>query len=160
MDFCQVTCVGRLTRDPEVREAGSSKVANFSLAINRFFKDEKQVTFVDCQVWGKQADVVEQYVKKGDTLLVSGHLRQDKWEKDGKSFSKLIVNADTVRLSSKGSNGGESDGDSEAPVRRERQPARAASGGSGGAGRARTSSRARSKNEEVESEVATDDIPW
>lgn len=82
----QVILIGNLTRDPELRYlANGTAVANFTLAINRKWKDadgdqKEEVTFVDCTVWSGAAETVNQYVKKGDPLCVTGRLKQDHWE--------------------------------------------------------------------------------
>ncbi len=97
--FNKVILLGNLTRDPEFRSlSNGSVVAHFTLAINRTFtsKDgEKrdETTFVDIDAFGKQADTINKYCKKGSGLLVEGRLRLDKWEdkNTGSPRSKLSV---------------------------------------------------------------------
>ena len=84
--FNKVILAGNLTRDPELRYTPSGKaIAKFGLAINRNWTNEagekkEDVTFVDIDAFGRQAEVVAQYMKKGRPLLVEGRLRLDQWE--------------------------------------------------------------------------------
>ncbi len=85
-NFNKVILAGNLTRDPELRYTPSGvAIAKFGLAINRTWKSEtgeqrEETTFVDIDAFGRQAEVVAQYVKKGRPLLVEGRLRLDQWE--------------------------------------------------------------------------------
>lgn len=90
--------MGRLTRDPEVRYSQSANpvaVANFGLAVNRRFKKEGQqdVDFINCTAFGKTAELIQQYIKKGEQLAVTGRLAIDQYEKDGekKISTKVMV---------------------------------------------------------------------
>lgn len=79
---------GRLTRDPEIKVLSeTSTVTNFTIVTSRYYvkNDEKieEATFTDCEVWGKQAEAIASYVKKGDSLLVRGSLKNHNYEKDG-----------------------------------------------------------------------------
>src|SRR5512138_1837499 len=84
--FNQVILVGNLTRDPELRYTPKgTAIAEFGLAINRTWKDEsgetkEEVTFVDINAFGRQAEVIGQYLKKGRPVLVEGRLKLDTWE--------------------------------------------------------------------------------
>jgi single-strand DNA-binding protein len=84
--FNKVILAGNLTRDPELRYTPSgTAIAKFGLAVNRRWKDQngeqkEEVTFVDVDAFGKQAELIGQYVKKGNPLLVEGRLRLDTWE--------------------------------------------------------------------------------
>lgn len=95
---------GHLTRDPSVRSFGTKTVANFSIAINRRFKTaegevREEVTYIDCDVWNKLADLVAQYLHKGSAVMVEGHMALDQWEdKDGKKASKLKLRAHEVQF--------------------------------------------------------------
>jgi single-strand DNA-binding protein len=85
-NFNKVILAGNLTRDPELRYTPKgSAVAKFTLAINRTWKSEsgeskEEVSFVDIEAWGRQAEVIAQYMRKGRPLLVDGRLKQDTWE--------------------------------------------------------------------------------
>src|SRR5882724_6299544 len=85
-NFNKVILAGNLTRDPELRYTPKgTAIAKFGLAVNRTWKNEtgetkEEVTFVDVDAFGRQAEVIAQYVKKGRPLLVEGRLRLDQWE--------------------------------------------------------------------------------
>lgn len=80
----EVVLVGRLTKDIEVRYTQSEKaVGNFTLAINRRFKNqngEYETDFIDCVVFGKQAETMAQYTKKGDLIGVEGSIQKRAYE--------------------------------------------------------------------------------
>lgn len=84
--FNKVILAGNLTRDPELRYTPQGKaVTRITLAVNRTYTMEngekkEEVSFVDVDVWGRQAEVIAQYMKKGRPLLVEGRLKQDTWE--------------------------------------------------------------------------------
>lgn len=93
-----VILAGNLTRDPELRtfQSGSS-VCQFSLAINRRYNVQgewrEETTFVDCDCFGKSGENVNEYLRKGDPLLVKGRLQLDSWQdrRSGQTKSKLKV---------------------------------------------------------------------
>jgi single-strand DNA-binding protein len=96
--FNRVLLMGNLTRDIEVRQTtGSQVVANFGLAMNRRYKtaageEREEVTFVDCEAWGPQAEIMAKYLSKGRPLFVEGRLKLDQWQdKEGNKQSKLRV---------------------------------------------------------------------
>ena len=71
-----VNFIGRFTKDPEIRKAGETSVVNFSLARNRdFSKDKDAVDFVDFVAWGKTAETIAKYFKKGNRIGVSGNIQ-------------------------------------------------------------------------------------
>ena len=84
--FNKVILAGNLTRDPELRYTPSgTAIAAFGLAVNRKWKDQngetkEDVTFIDVTAFGKQAELLGQYCKKGSALLVEGRLKLDQWE--------------------------------------------------------------------------------
>lgn len=87
---------GRLTRDVELKDVGSTQVAVFSLAVNRSFKKRdgtwaEETAFVNCEAWDSGAKTLQSDFKKGDGLAIEGELKQDSWEKDGKKMSQLKV---------------------------------------------------------------------
>lgn len=95
--FNKVVLMGNLTRDPELRTTpNGSNVASFSLAVNRTWKNaqgeqQEAVDYVDCNIWGKPAEIITQYMKKGSGILVSGRLQQRSWEQEGQKRSKVEV---------------------------------------------------------------------
>lgn len=114
----QVTLMGNLTRDPELRQTPNGQnVTSFSLALNRAYKDSsgewQEVTdYIDIVCWGPLAERVAQYLSKGRRCLVQGRLQSRSWEQDGQKRSKIEVLANDVTfLDSRG--GGDSDGGSQ-----------------------------------------------
>lgn len=96
--FNKVILLGNLTRDIELRHtSGNQAVANIGLAVNRRWKsaegeNREEVTFVDCEAWGKTAEIMSQYLRKGRPVFIEGRLKLDQWEdKEGKKQSKLRV---------------------------------------------------------------------
>ena len=100
---------GNLTRDPELRRTPSGMaVTDVRLAVNQVYMDknnqkQEETTFVDVVVWGKQAETLCQYLKKGSALLVEGALQYDSWEHEGQKRSRIRVKASRIQfLSSAG----------------------------------------------------------
>src|ERR1700720_438922 len=85
-NFNKVILAGNLTRDPELRYTPKgTAIAKIGLAINRTWKSEsgenrEEVTFVEVDAFGRQAEVIGQYLKKGRPILVEGRLRYETWE--------------------------------------------------------------------------------
>ena len=75
--------MGNLGKDAEVRQAGDSKVASFSLAVTEKYKDKESTEWINCVAWNKLADVAEKFFKKGTQLYVKGKVQTRSWEKDG-----------------------------------------------------------------------------
>ena len=95
--FNKVIIMGRLTRDVDLRTtSGGNSVTDLGIAINerRLGANGEWVDaiqFVDVTFWNRKAEVIAQYFKKGSPILIEGALQLDRWEKDGKNFSKLKV---------------------------------------------------------------------
>jgi len=108
-----VVMMGNLTRDVEVRDAGGTPVANFGLAHNRRFRtksgeDREEVTFVDCEAWGRTAENIQRFFGKGSKILINGSLQLDQWQdkNTGENRSKIKIRVDRFEfVTSKG--GGE-----------------------------------------------------
>ncbi len=131
----KVLLYGNLTRDPELRALPSGmNVVNFSIATNRVFRDrdgkkQEQTDFHNIVVFGRQADTVNQYLKKGSGVFIEGRLQTRSWEKEGQKMYRTEVVADRVQFGPKGGGGG---GGSRGPAADENQDAGAApSGGTG-----------------------------
>lgn len=98
----QVTLMGNLTRDPELRNTPSGQsVCSFSLALNRAYKDQsgewKEATdYIDVVAWGPLGERVAQYLAKGRRCLVQGRLQSRSWEQDGQKRNKVEVLAQDV----------------------------------------------------------------
>jgi single-strand DNA-binding protein len=132
---------GRLTRDAELKyTAGGQAVCKFSVAVNRRRKNGDQwvdePNFFDVVLWGRQGEVLNQYLVKGKAVTVDGELRQDRWEQDGQNRSKIEIVASNIVLGgSPGAGGqggfaGNSGGSSSGGAERWNAPANA--GGSAG----------------------------
>jgi single-strand DNA-binding protein len=109
-DVNNVTLIGRLTRDTDLRYTSSGKaVSKFSLAVNERRKAEDQwkdeTNFFDIILWGQLAENLNQYLTKGKQIAVTGRLTQERWEQDGVNRSKVAVTAATVQLLGGASNG-------------------------------------------------------
>lgn len=118
--FNKVILMGNLTRDPELRFTSNGKaIAKIGLAVNRAWTSEsgekkEEVTFVDVDVFGRTAENVGQYMRKGSPILIEGRLRLDQWDdkQTGQKRSKLGVIAETVQFLGSprgGAEGGEVD---------------------------------------------------
>lgn len=111
MNYNSVTLVGNLTRDPELKfTAKGTAVAKVGMAINRTWMSEggekkQETTFVDIDMFGRTAENVGKFMRKGSTLLVQGRLKLDQWDdkQTGQKRSKLGVIAETVQFGSGGS---------------------------------------------------------
>lgn len=111
--FNKVILVGNLTRDPELRYTPKgTAVAKLGLAVNRTWRSEtgeqrEEVTFVDVDAFGKQAEVIGQYLKKGHPFLVEGRLRLDQWDdkQTGQKRSRLGVVLESFSFLGSGNRG-------------------------------------------------------
>ncbi len=101
----KVFLMGNLTRDPELRYTpNGTAVAEFGLAVNRRWtgsdgEQRDETTFVDVNVWARRAEVITEYLRKGDPIFIEGRLRLDQWEgRDGQKRSRLRVVADNFQF--------------------------------------------------------------
>jgi len=133
--YNKVLLMGNLTRDVELRHLPNSNtaVANIGLAVNRRFRtadgeNREETTFVDCEAFGRTAETMSQYLKKGRPVFVEGRLKLDQWEdRDGQKRSKLKVVVESFQFIDSREGGG---GDSGGPSRQgARSGARAPAGG-------------------------------
>ena len=125
----KVILVGNLTRDVELRYTPKGMaVASFGLAINRHWTNEagekkEEVTFVDCSAWGRTAENLAQYMKKGGAILIEGRLRLEQWDdkQTGQKRQKLSVVAEMIQLlgSPQGGGAGGQRSDNDGGERRE-----------------------------------------
>lgn len=93
--------LGRLTRDPQLKDLGDNKkVVSFGMAINRPYKrgDQtvKETAFIECEAWDSGADLIAKYFKKGSQILVDASVKTDEWEdkatKERRTRNKFRVN--------------------------------------------------------------------
>lgn len=151
--FNKVMLLGNLTRDPEVKYTPKgSAVADIGLAVNRTYTTDggekrEETTFVDVTMWGRQAEIAGEYLKKGRPLFVEGRLQLDTWDdkQTGQKRSKMRVVCENFQMLGSRDGGGEG-----------------GSGGGGGGGRSSggggTSRPA--KSAPAAEEPSDDDIPF
>ena len=97
MDVNSVIEIGRLTRDPKLSYTSDGvAVMEFSIAVNHMKKEE--VSFFNCKAFGKTAENLKPYMAKGKQVCIDGYLKQDRWEKDGKKESRVIINCESIEL--------------------------------------------------------------
>jgi len=126
--FNKVILAGNLTRDPELRYTPKgTAIAKIGLAVNRVWTNEagekkEEVTFVDVDIFGRTAENVGPYMRKGRPILIEGRLKLDQWDdkQTGQKKSKLGVVAETVQFL--GSPGGGEGGGSAPPAPRPSRP--------------------------------------
>jgi single-strand DNA-binding protein len=129
----KVMLMGNLTRDPEIKYTPKgTAVADIGLAVNRVYSTDQgerreETTFVDVELWGRQAEIAGEYLKKGRPVYIEGRLKLDTWDdkQTGQKRSKMRVVGETMQLlggregGSGGGGGGESyEGGGSAPARR------------------------------------------
>ena len=106
MSVNKVILVGRLGRDPETRYTGAGQaVCNFSLATDETYKDrtgerQKRTEWHKIVVWGKQAEIAQQYLKKGSLIFVEGRIQSRQWDdkKDGTKRTSFEIVASNFRM--------------------------------------------------------------
>ena len=115
-DLNHVIEIGRLTRDISERDftyttAGKARLT-LSIAVNRSEKRngawQDKVSYFDVTVWGKTAENIRPYLHKGKQIAIDGYLDQQRWEKDGVKYSKVVIIADNVQLLGGNENGQQS----------------------------------------------------
>ena len=115
-DLNSVIEIGRLTRDISERDftytTGGTARLNLSIAVNRSEKRngawQDKVSYFDVTVWGKTAENIRPYLHKGKQIAIDGYLDQQRWEKDGVKYSKVVIIADNVQLLGGNENGQQS----------------------------------------------------
>jgi single-strand DNA-binding protein len=145
--FNKVMLLGNLTRDPEVKYTPKgSAVADIGLAVNRTYTTDggekrEETTFVDVTMWGRQAEIAGEYLKKGRPLFVEGRLQLDTWDdkQTGQKRSKLRVVCENFQMLGSRDGGGE---------------------GGGGGGRSSGGGSRSAKSAPAAEEASDDDIPF
>ena len=102
----KVILIGNLTRDPEVRHTPKgTAVGDIALAVNRNFTGDngekrEETTYIDVTLWGRTAEIAQQYLRKGRPVYIEGRLQMDTWEdkQSGQKRSKLKVVAENLQL--------------------------------------------------------------
>jgi single-strand DNA-binding protein len=105
MSVNKVILVGRLGRDPETRYTGGGQaVANFSVATDESYKDkngerQKRTEWHKIVVWGKQAEIAQQYLKKGSLIFIEGRIQSREWQdKEGQKRTSFEIVASNFRM--------------------------------------------------------------
>jgi single-strand DNA-binding protein len=105
MSVNKVILVGRLGRDPETRYTGGGQaVANFSIATDETYKDkngerQKRTEWHKIVVWGKQAEIAQQYLKKGSLIFIEGRIQSREWQdKEGQKRTSFEIVASNFRM--------------------------------------------------------------
>lgn len=103
-DLNRVMLIGRLTRDPELRQTtGGTSYAKFGIANNRRYtvqgERKEEVSFFNCVAWGRQAEVINQYCRKGKQVAVEGRLQQRSWQnQEGQKQSSIDVVVENLQM--------------------------------------------------------------
>ena len=103
-DHNHVSIVGRLTRDPEIRSLQSgTALCTFSIAVNKSYisngEKKEEVSYFNCVCWGKLAEIVNQYCRKGKQVIIGGSLKQDSWQnQEGRTQTAVKINVDTLQM--------------------------------------------------------------
>ena len=114
----KVMLIGNLTRDPELRHTPKgTAVAELGLAINRVWNNDQgqkqeETTFVDVTLWGRQAELAQQYLAKGRSVYIEGRLQLDSWDdkETGKKRSKLRIVGEVMQFLGSNTPGGNNSG--------------------------------------------------
>ncbi len=108
----KVTLYGNLTRDPEIKALpGGQQVANFSIATNRVYKDkngakQEMTEFHNVVAFGRTAEVIAQYLKKGRPIFVEGRIQTRSWEAEGKKNYRTEIIVENFQFGPGGNEGG------------------------------------------------------
>jgi single-strand DNA-binding protein len=163
MSVNKVILVGRLGRDPETRYTGGGQaVANFSIATDETYKDkngerQKRTEWHKIVVWGEQAEIAQQYLKKGSLIFIEGRIQSREWQdKEGQKRTSFEIVATNFRMlggradgAAAGAGGGAHRGGGGGDFDDQSGPEESYSGGGGG-GHAQSSG----------SEISDEDIPF
>ena len=112
MDLNRVLLVGRLTRDPELRQTNTgTSYCRFSIANNRSYtangERREEVSFFNCVAWARQAEIINQYCRRGKQVAIDGRLQQRSWEnQEGKKQSVVDVVVDNLQMLGPAGEGG------------------------------------------------------
>lgn len=129
-----VVVIGNLVRDAELRVLNSgTPVMNFAIAVNRRRKQGDQwvdeANFFDVELFGRQAEAIQRFMVKGKQVGIQGELRQDRWEQDGQTRSKVKIHAINVQLlGGRDAGGGQGPGGPPSGQRQEQGPGGADNG--------------------------------
>lgn len=97
-DINKIVIIGRLTKNPELKNINGTQLAKFTLASEQGFGDKKSTGFFDCIAWGKQAEIISKYMQRGNRVGIDGSLQFSSWEKDGQKRSKVEIRVDNFQF--------------------------------------------------------------
>lgn len=103
-----IVAAGYLVSDPEVRDVNSKKVCKIRMCISGNRAQDKDKCFIDVELWNRQAEIAQEYLKKGRSIIVNGELKLSSWEKDGQKHQKYFITGNSFTFLNSGS-GSESD---------------------------------------------------
>lgn len=168
----KVMLMGNLTRDPEIKYTPKgTAIANFGIAVNRTFttadggEKREEVTFIDLEAFGRTAEIIGEYFKKGRPIYVEGRLKLDSWDdkQTGKKMSKLRVVVESFEFLGGREGGGEGGGGGGARGGRSSEgeyDAPPSGGGGGGGGFKKSPPPQRKPPVDPDLDAAEDDIPF
>lgn len=114
MNLNRAFILGNLTRDPELRQTTTGQsVCSFGVATNSFYTDksgqkQKRAEFHNVVVWGRQAEIVNQFLKKGSSILVEGRLQTRSWQdKQGQTHRTTEIISERIQLGPRSTGGGQ-----------------------------------------------------
>jgi single-strand DNA-binding protein len=163
----RVMLMGNLTRDPELRYLPSNiPVVSIGLAVNRRWRNQQgeqqeETTFVDCEGFGRTAELINQYLKKGRPVFIDGRLKLDQWQdKEGHNRSKLKVVIENFQfIDSRSSDDAPASSAEGYPARSQPQP-QPHGGGPAGTAAPRPGAGGAPVGNDAHRPVAEDDIPF
>lgn len=110
-----ITAAGYLVSDPETRNVSSKKVCKLRMCISGNRAKEGEKLFIDVEMWGRQAEIADEYLKKGRSIIVNGELRRNSWENEGKKYTKDFITASSFQFLNTGGQEGEENQQKSAP---------------------------------------------
>lgn len=129
LNINQFIVAGNLTRDPELTNLPSNtQVAEFGIAVNRHYKDangnkQESVDYFNCKAFGKQAETIGQYFRKGKPIFVNGRVQFEQWEdRDGGKRSKHVVVVQSFQFVPDGKRDGGGQPQNQQPQQRQQRP--------------------------------------
>jgi len=109
-----IVAAGYLVSDPETRDVSSKKFSKIRLCVSS--SRAKEPCFMDVEFWGRQAEIADEYLKKGRSIIVQGELRASSWEKDGKKNTKTFISGQSFQFLNLNSSK-DDEGDGETPTK-------------------------------------------
>lgn len=133
--YIKTTAVGQLAADAELKYApGGDAICEFTLAVNRSWKDKEHTEWCRCTIWGKRAESLHVYLTKGTTVLIDAEPRTETWEKGGEKKYMVKYRVNDVTLLGGGRKGAPRGAQEQQELPAQQTPARDASGDYGGGG--------------------------